>query len=35
MKITWPSGAEQTLKDVEANQLLIITEEIDVQTQEQ
>ena len=27
VKITWPSGAEQTLMDVEANQLLIITEE--------
>ena len=35
IKITWPSSAEQTLKGVEANQLLIITEEIDVQTQEQ
>ena len=27
IKITWPSGTEQTLKDVEANQLLVITEE--------
>jgi len=27
VKIIWPSGAEQTLTDVEANQLLIITEE--------
>ena len=27
VKITWPSGIEQTLKDVEANQLLVITEE--------
>ncbi len=27
VKITWPSGAEQTLVDVEANQLLVITEE--------
>ncbi len=26
VKITWPSGAEQTLADVEANQLLVITE---------
>ena len=26
IKITWPSGAEQTLKDVDTNQLLIITE---------
>ena len=35
IKITWPSGIEQTLLDVEANQLLIITEEIGVQTQGQ
>ena len=27
VKITWPSGAEQTLTNVEANQLLVITEE--------
>ena len=27
VKITWPGGAEQTLVDVEANQLLIITED--------
>lgn len=27
IKITWPSGTKQTLTDVEANQLLIITEE--------
>ena len=27
IKITWPSGVQQTLTDVEANQLLIITEE--------
>ena len=27
VRITWPSGVEQTLKDVEANQLLVITEE--------
>lgn len=27
VKITWPSGAEQTLADVKANQLLVITEE--------
>ena len=27
VKIIWPSGAEQTLTNVEANQLLIITEE--------
>ena len=33
VKIIWPSGAEQTLEDVEANQLLVITEEVDVQTQ--
>ncbi|MBI1930656.1 CRTAC1 family protein [Candidatus Poribacteria bacterium] len=26
VKITWPSGLEQTLADVEANQLLVITE---------
>ena len=35
VKITWPSGAEQTLVDVEANQLLIITEEVGEQTQGQ
>ena len=35
VKITWPSGAEQTLADVEANQLLIITEEVGEQTQGQ
>ena len=28
VKITWPSGAEQRLVDVEANQLLVITEEV-------
>ena len=33
VKITWPSGTEQILKDVEANQLLIITEEVGVQSQ--
>ena len=33
VKITWPSSAEQTLEDIEANQLLVITEEVDVQTQ--
>ena len=27
IKITWPSGVQQTLTDIEANQLLIITEE--------
>ena len=27
VKITWPSGAEQTVTEVEANQLLVITEE--------
>ena len=27
IKITWPSGVEQTLTDIEANQLLVITEE--------
>ena len=27
VKITWPSGTKQTLTDVEANQLLVITEE--------
>ena len=35
VKITWPSGAEQTLMDVEANQLLIIIEEVGEQTQGQ
>ncbi len=35
VKITWPSGAEQTLMDVEANQLLIITEKVSEQTQGQ
>ncbi len=35
VKITWPSGAEQTLIDVEANQLLIITEKVGEQTQGQ
>lgn len=34
VKITWPSGVEQTLVDVAANQLLVITEEIGVQTQD-
>ena len=34
VKITWTSGVEQTLEDVEANQLLVITEEISAQTQE-
>ena len=31
--ITWPSGLEQTLADVEANQFLIITEGVGAQTQ--
>ncbi len=31
VKVTWPSGVVQTLADVEANQLLIITEEISAQ----
>ena len=35
VKITWPSGTEQTLTDVEANQLLVIIEEISAQTQGQ
>ena len=35
VRIIWPSGMEQTLKDIEANQLLIITEEIATQTQGQ
>jgi hypothetical protein len=35
VKIIWPSGAEQTLMDIEANQLLIITEEVGEQTQGQ
>ncbi len=34
VKIRWPSGLEQTLVDVEANQLLIITEGVDAQTQQ-
>ena len=34
VKITWPSGVEQTLVDVEANQLLVITEDVMTQTQE-
>ena len=34
VKITWPSGLEQTLAEVEANQFLIITEGVDVQTQQ-
>lgn len=32
VKVTWPSGAVQTLADVEANQLVIITEKIGIQT---
>ena len=32
--ITWPSGLEQTLADVEANQFLIITEGAGAQTQQ-
>ncbi len=32
--ITWPSGLEQTLADVEANQFLIITEGVGAQTQQ-
>ena len=35
VKITWPSGAEQTVTEVEANQLLVITEEVGEQTQGQ
>ena len=35
VKITWPSGAEQTLVDIAANQLLVITEEIGPQVQGQ
>ncbi len=31
--VTWPSGLEQTLADVEANQFLIITEGVGAQTQ--
>ena len=27
VRIAWPSGVEQILKDVEANQLLVVTEE--------
>ena len=33
VKITWPSGLEQTLTAVEANQFLIITEGVGAQTQ--
>ena len=33
VKITWPSGSEQTLEDVEANQLLVITEGVMTKTQ--
>ena len=33
VKIIWPSGIEQTLVDVEANQMLVITEEVGAQTQ--
>ncbi len=32
VKISWPSGVVQTLTDVEANQLLLITEEVGGQT---
>ena len=32
VKVTWPSGVVQTLVDVEANQLLLITEEVGGQT---
>ena len=35
VKITWPSGAEQILVDVEANQQLVVAEEVGTQTQEQ
>ena len=35
VKITWPSGAEQTLVDIAANQLLGVTEEVGPQTQGQ
>ncbi len=34
LKITWPSGLEQTLADVESNQFLIITEGGGVKTQQ-
>ena len=34
VKIRWPSGLEQTLADVEANQFLIITEGVGAQTQQ-
>ena len=34
VKITWPSGLEQTLADVEANQFLIIIEGVGAQTQQ-
>ncbi len=33
VKIIWPSGLEQTVTDVEANQLLVITEGIGARTQ--
>lgn len=33
VKITWPSGLEQTLTAVEANQFLIVTEGVDAHTQ--
>ena len=33
VKITWPSGLEQTLAEVEANSFLIITEGVGAQTQ--
>ena len=33
VKITWPSGLEQTLAEVEANRFLIITEGVGAQTQ--
>ncbi len=35
VKITWPSGAEQTLADIAANQLLVITEAVGPQIQGQ
>ena len=34
VKITWPSGLEQMLADVEANQLLVITEGVGAQPQQ-
>lgn len=34
VKITWPSGLEQMLVDVEANQLLVITEGVGAQPQQ-